>query len=64
MQRYDISGPYILWVDYGTEGWKPRSFDTAQEAIEEILTGACIGGEPVVLTKLLKVEVVEAKETA
>jgi hypothetical protein len=28
------SGPIILWVDYGYEGWRPQSFDTIKEALE------------------------------
>ncbi len=30
----EIIGPYILWVDYGYEGWKPRSFNSINEALK------------------------------
>jgi len=54
----DTSGPYILWTDYGCEGWQPSSFDTAEEAVREILIGGF--GNPVVLTKLVNLEAKEA----
>lgn len=30
----EITGPYILWVDYGYEGWKPQSFNSIEEALK------------------------------
>jgi len=53
MANYTASGPYILWVDYGMEGWKPRSFDNPEEAITAILYGEFCNR--VVLTKLVEV---------
>lgn len=29
-----IKGPFILWMDYGCEGWQPTSFATLKEALE------------------------------
>lgn len=29
----DVAGPYIVWRDYGCEGWGPRSCATAAEAL-------------------------------
>lgn len=30
----DTSGPIILWLDYGYEGWAPYSFQTLEEALQ------------------------------
>jgi hypothetical protein len=30
----DLAGPYILWLDYGTEGWQPRSYPSIRAALE------------------------------
>lgn len=30
----NIIGPYILWQNYGCEGWKPTSFNSIKEALE------------------------------
>jgi hypothetical protein len=30
----DIAGPYILWLDYGCEGWQPRSYPSIRAALE------------------------------
>ena len=27
-------GPYIVWMDYGYEGWKPDSYATLKEAVD------------------------------
>ena len=35
-RREDADGPIILWLDYGNyEGWKPVSFDSVKEALED-----------------------------
>ena len=41
--------PWILWINYGYEGWQPRTYDTAEEAIEDIPYYS--NGSPVQLTK-------------
>ena len=28
-----IDGPYILWQNYGYEGWQPKSFLTLEDAL-------------------------------
>lgn len=30
----EVKKKYILWIDYGYEGWKPTGFDTLKEALE------------------------------
>jgi len=30
----DTEGPYIVWFDYGYEGWRPYSYKTLREALE------------------------------
>ena len=35
-KRDDADGPVIRWLDYGAyEGWKPDSYDTVKEALED-----------------------------
>jgi hypothetical protein len=29
----DIKGPYIVWLDYGYEGWKPESYPDLASAL-------------------------------
>lgn len=29
----DIQGPFIVWEDYGCEGWQPKSYPTMREAL-------------------------------
>lgn len=29
----DVAGPIILWVNYGVEGWQPKSFRSIIEAL-------------------------------
>jgi len=29
----DLEGPYIVWLDYGYEGWKPESYPDLGSAI-------------------------------
>lgn len=29
----DTLGPYIVWENYGCEGWQPKSYPTLKEAI-------------------------------
>lgn len=50
--------PYILWINYGCEGWSPKGFDTPEEALAAIMGGMSFGSE-VVLTKILEVEVAD-----
>lgn len=49
----DLKGPFIRWLNYGYEGWKPSSFQTLKEAIE-----AQRYGEEMVITKRVKWDVV------
>lgn len=53
--RHDPAcGPYILWLDYGCEGWKPESFPTLKQALS-----ANRYSSNFVVTKLLDFDVVE-----
>ena len=46
--NYNAWGPYILWHDYGSvEGWKPRSYQSSAEALDQKERGD-------VITKLIK----------
>lgn len=33
MSSQDVAGPYIVWIDYGCEGWLPTSYPTLKEAL-------------------------------
>lgn len=48
----DVLGPYIVWVDYGYEGWSPTSFATKQEVLHHLLQGSSYG--PAIVTRVLK----------
>jgi hypothetical protein len=30
---YDPTGPFVVWQNYGYDGWQPRSFQTLREAV-------------------------------
>lgn len=55
MSEDTANGPFILWADYGCEGWKPRSFETLAEAVM-----ARRYGEDFVITKLVHIDVTES----
>lgn len=50
----NISGPYIIWLDYGTEGWKPTSYEDLKSALEA--DKYCNNW---IITKIVKYEVKE-----
>ena len=29
------TGPYIKWEDYGSDGWKPTSYATLEDAVKD-----------------------------
>ena len=33
--NWHADGPYIVWEDYGYEGWQPRSFPTLKAAVKD-----------------------------
>lgn len=47
-------GPYVVWEDYDTEGWHPKSFDTLAEAVR------CRADKTI--TKIVAFKVVEMAE--
>lgn len=59
MSEPDRAGPYIVWANYGYEGWQPKSFKTLKEA----LLSERYGYE-IVVTKLVEYEVIEKDEAA
>ena len=41
MARQDeVEQPYIVWVDYGQEGWSPHGFPSEKAALEYVQYGA------------------------
>lgn len=30
----DAKGPYVVWLNYGYEGWSPTSYNSLKEALE------------------------------
>ena len=53
MMRPDENGPYVVWIDYGYEGWRPISYDTIEEAV------AHKDNYTIIITKVVKYEVKE-----
>jgi hypothetical protein len=49
----NILGPYIVWKDYGYDGWKPESYNTLEEAVER----KSYGYETGVITKLVNYKI-------
>jgi hypothetical protein len=54
-REQEIAGPYIVWTDYGCEGWQPESYSTLKEA----MAAPRYGGENTIITKSAKYEIVE-----
>jgi hypothetical protein len=48
--------PYLLWIDYGSEGWSYLEFDVADDMVKFILQNS---RGPYLLTKRLDVKLVE-----
>lgn len=54
-KRDGIDGPVIRWLDYGAyEGWKPDSYDTVKEALEDTNYG-----NKFVITRLVQYDIQE-----
>jgi hypothetical protein len=51
------NGPFIVWQDYGYEGWAPTSYATLKEALE-----AHRYQSEFVITKRVEFDVVERDE--
>lgn len=49
----ETQGPYIVWTDYGGEGWQPTSYKDKEAVAAAILRSH----EPICVTKKLEVEV-------
>lgn len=53
---------FIVWVDYGSEGWSPSDYkDTFEEAAESMLYHKGSGNQNVVITEYIPVKVVPAR---
>ena len=52
----DAAGPYVVWEDYGYEGWKPKSYATVRDALTDVRYNSFV------LTRIVDFDVVE-KET-
>lgn len=50
----DIKGPFIKWLNFGYEGWKPYSYNSIKEALE-----AETYGNEFIITKVVNYEVSE-----
>lgn len=51
-----ISGPFIVWEDYGCEGWQPKSYATLLEAVN-----AHSYQPTTIVTRTVKYEVTEVQ---
>ena len=43
MAKPDGTGNYLLLIDYGTEGWSVKRFETEQEILDAIIAGETSG---------------------
>jgi hypothetical protein len=59
IDRDETIGPFILWFDYGVEGWRPKSYLTLKEALEADRGGSHYW----LITKKVEYVVFERKET-
>lgn len=48
------AGPFVVWEDYGCEGWHPKSYDTLAEAVRT--------SPDKTITRLVEFKVVEMAE--
>lgn len=55
----DLMGPYIIWEDYGSEGWHPTSYSTPKAALVDAPRY-----HKFILTKALVFEVIEKEEAS
>ena len=53
MSRSRPTKPFVVWLDYGQDGWSWREYDTTQEAIEDLQRGGSESGW--VLTRLVPI---------
>jgi len=54
---------YIVWRDYGSEGWQPsETVDTWEKAIEEWKNAMSLGPHDVVITKVCEMEIREVPD--
>lgn len=49
-------GPYIVWTDYGYEGWSPDSADSFEDALSLEREQLSLGNRNIVITKLVIVK--------
>ena len=53
--------PYVIWIDYGSDGWSPEECASVQEVEDFVLHGES-NGYPFVITKLLDVRLMLDRE--
>ena len=53
----ELTKPFVLWMNYGYEGWHPKEFDSLDQLLEVIRDHH--HGEEFVVTKLLDLSVQE-----
>lgn len=50
--------PYVIWIDYGSEGWSPKGYDTPEEVLDAIASGDT-HGHPFVITRRTHLSITE-----
>jgi len=45
--------PFVVWTDYGLEGWKPRGFEELRDALDFMQGGTTF---KVVLTRRMRLQ--------
>jgi hypothetical protein len=56
-KRDDAKGPIIRWRDYVYDGWRPESYDTIKEALEDDNYG-----NKFVITRIVQYDIQENKD--
>jgi len=55
-------GPYIVWANYGTEGWEPTSCKNFEEAVikREVIMGH--GYSEVIITEFIPIKTIDLRQ--
>jgi len=57
-----IKDPYLVWTNYGSEGWSYRKAETLDEALAVREEQLSLGNDQVIITKLVKTVTAEVEE--
>lgn len=55
-----LTGPYIVWVDYGSEGWSGQNAKDFDDAVR--ISREFSYGQPVLITELVPTKVIDLRK--